>query len=515
MVRGCSIALALLYASTAHAFTEPRTYYDTPGNGGGGNRFFTSSPAEGYGCSVCHTGPGRSWPLEISGLPEGGYEPGETYELRLRFDAFAAHARAQREAGEVPPAVGLVAELVAETGIGAGTLEIAGAAEAEPGELCELPEGKRATQLFRVRPGEATREAGLACEALSLGQRCIVSTLSCGASELRVRWTVADDARGPIWLSGGFVTAERSAGDPENDAVREFDAVVLPKGSSQDFATQTIRSGCGVARAPGEREAAGGAWLGWLAVVALLTARRARGRAWLAGAAGALGLLFFTSAGCGKSEHPRFGEDDYAAYPSTGLFTPGSMLGFDPNSLDAGTDGGDRPGSELEDAIDEASGQNRCIERPAGGTAGTLMIEFQTESYDGFYAPENCGAVWIEDDEGQYVATPMIWAGLRTRNLFVWDARRCVADRPDAIASATLSEHGKRHTASWDGKDHRGMVVPDGTYVLNIEVTEDEFDYGRRTQARFDKGGEPFELEPEDEAGDSVTNLKLSYTPGM
>jgi len=190
---------------------------------------------------------------------------------------------------------------------------------------------------------------------------------------------------------------------------------------------------------------------------------------------------------------------------------------MDPNALDAGGDGGDAAAddnSEFEDAINEASGQNRCIERDGEpGAPGTLMVEFQTESYDGHYAPENCGAVWIEDPEGQYVATPMIWAGLRTRNLFIWDARRCRADRPDAISSATLAEHGKRLQAEWDGKDQTGKVVPDGIYVLNIEVTEDEFDYGRRTEVPFERGSESFTLEPEDVDDDSVINLKLSFTP--
>ena len=89
----------------------------------------------------------------------------------------------------------------------------------------------------------------------------------------------------------------------------------------------------------------------------------------------------------------------------------------------------------------------------------------------------------------------------------------CRGDRPDAISSATLKEHGKRHLAEWDGKDQTGEVVPDGMYVLNIEVTEDEFDYGRRTEVPFERGSESFTLEPQDVDDDSVINLKLSYTP--
>ena len=166
----------------------------------------------------------------------------------LRFEALSDYAKQRREEGKVPPAVGLVAELVAESGIGTGKLEISPANEAEDGELCELPMGQRATQLYRVRPSEATREAGLSCEASSLGQRCVVATLSCGSSELRVRWTAPSSDQGPIWFSGGFVTAESANGDAENDSVHAFDEVLLPKGDSQDFATATLESGCSAAR---------------------------------------------------------------------------------------------------------------------------------------------------------------------------------------------------------------------------------------------------------------------------
>src|SRR5262249_24318197 len=156
--------------------------------------------------------------------PEAGYEPGETYELVLRFSALSEHGRQQRQDGEIPPAMGLVAELVADNGVGAGTLEVSPASEGEDGELCVVPLGQRAGQLSAVRPGEPPRE-GPSCEATSLGQRCIIASLSCGASELRVRWTAPGRAQGAIWFSGGFVTAEQAAGDPMNDSVLEFDEI--------------------------------------------------------------------------------------------------------------------------------------------------------------------------------------------------------------------------------------------------------------------------------------------------
>lgn len=500
-----SIALALLLqASAARAFTEPRTYFEDPAVGGGGGRFFTGSPAEGYGCAVCHTGPGRQWPLALKGLPEGGYEPGETYEIVLGFKELSEHAQARRDDGKVPPAMSIVAELVAENGVGAGKLEISPANEAKEGELCVIPMGQRATQLYRVRPGEQTREAGLSCEATGLGQRCVFTSLSCGASELRVRWTAPKHAQGPIWLSGGFVSAERAAGDPENDAVQEFDHILLPRGASEDFATATLQSGCSAA--PGRSTSA--SWLasGLVLVIAALASRRRSARA--------VALAALALAACEETQ--TFDESDYDAHPNAGLFTPGNLIGADWDAIEAAKDAGTDAtvvDSELENAINEASGEDRCVDREGEpGAKGELKIEFKSKTYKGFYEPENCGAVWIEDAEGKYVATPAIWAELRTRNLFVWGARRCKADRPDAVTSATLPDHSKPHVVTWDGKDRAGKIVPDGMYVLKIEVTEDEFNYGRLTEIPFERGSEAFTLEPEDT--EATADLKLTYEPG-
>jgi len=75
----CVAAVACLCAlasapERARAFSEPAYYAADASGGGGGGRWFTGSPAEGYGCSVCHTGPAQlvSYPLYIEGLPHAG-----------------------------------------------------------------------------------------------------------------------------------------------------------------------------------------------------------------------------------------------------------------------------------------------------------------------------------------------------------------------------------------------------------------------------------------------------------
>jgi hypothetical protein len=232
-----------------------------------------------------------------------------------------------------------------------------------------------------------------------------------------------------------------------------------------------------------------------------------------------VGVLSGSIIGCAEEEQDPWSAEAQREQaednPLAGLYTPGNRIGYVPpagsSGIDAGTGLSPEELAAVEASIREAGGMDRCaLPEASEGTPGTLTFSFDTRTYGGFYEPENCGAVWIEDTEGRYVDTPLVWAEIRLRNLFIWDARRCDTDGPDVISSATLPEHG-RHEGSWSGKDYMGRVVPDGTYVLNIEVTEDEFDYGRRAEIPFEKGGEPVMLQPDD--FDSVTDLTISYTP--
>jgi len=230
--------------------------------------------------------------------------------------------------------------------------------------------------------------------------------------------------------------------------------------------------------------------------------------------------LASAAAGCYGSERPPSATEQKSDYPLAGLYVPGSEIGLTEERRNAiaaqGAAGG---GSGLTADQEElqktlamsAMVSNKCkgaIGTP--GTAGKLEINFTTASYAGRYKPTNCGAIWIEDMAGNYIATPAIWARIRTRPLFFYQAVRCQADKPDAITSATLDRH-EAHAVTWDGKDLQGLVVPDAPYVLHIEVTEDEADVGRHTKYPFMKGANPEMQMPADT--ESVKGLKLVYTP--
>jgi hypothetical protein len=225
------------------------------------------------------------------------------------------------------------------------------------------------------------------------------------------------------------------------------------------------------------------------------------------------------AAGCYGSERPPTAAEQKANYPLAGLHVPDSEIGLTAERRNAIAAQGAAGGSgltanqaDLQDTLVAAAKvSNKCVGAVGTpGTIGKLDISFTTASYVGRYHPENCGAIWIEDAAGNYIATPAIWARIRTRPLFFYQAVRCQQDKPDAITSATLETH-KSHSVTWDGKDLHDRVVPDGMYVLNIEVTEDEADAGRRAKYPFMKGAIAETLMPPDT--ESVKGLKLVYTP--
>jgi hypothetical protein len=84
----------------------------------------------------------------------------------------------------------------------------------------------------------------------------------------------------------------------------------------------------------------------------------------------------------------------------------------------------------------------------------------------------------------------------------------------DVISGPTLETHDKVHTAVWkDGKDFRGQPVPDGEYVVRIEVADVERVFGLLTTVKFTKGPMPVNMTIPNDA--AVTDLQLTYAPSV
>ena len=129
---------------TARAYSDPIFFYESLGKGGSAGRWFSGSPADGYACDACHTPrptlnpkllpplamprtePLPAGPLIVTGLPKDGYVPGKTYDIRLSWPDYANRTRAQYQAGQPLGHMGVVAELVSETGKDSGSFEVLG-----------------------------------------------------------------------------------------------------------------------------------------------------------------------------------------------------------------------------------------------------------------------------------------------------------------------------------------------------------------------------------------------------
>jgi hypothetical protein len=282
-----SISLAVLLAcasvaSGARAYSSPDAYAELPEKGGGGGRWFTGSPAEGYDCAVCHSPAEgqRSFPLYVTGLPLEGYTVAEAREIVISWPEFSRRWReikpdpmAPLVPGQAVPAMGMTAEFVAESGKASGVIEIRGGT-ATPAEQCEVTrpnlQPRLGVKLYQVRAGvppfavKPDDNGTLRCEARNLGQRCIIALQSCGAEQTRFIWTAPQTQEGPIWFSAGFVTSEQLSGTPDVDGVYDLSVPVQQAGSGESRHQETLRGACSVRAPRAERASAG-----WLASLAL------------------------------------------------------------------------------------------------------------------------------------------------------------------------------------------------------------------------------------------------------
>jgi hypothetical protein len=195
----------------AHAFSDPVAYSDPVDLGGGAGRWFTGSPADGFGCNVCHTGQ-AGVDLVVTGLPVDGFAPGRAYEVSVTWPAFVQD-------------LALIAEFTNEDRTGAGTLELPRPDALKPQELCSMEDGG---------------ESPAALHDADNGRQ-LLSVVDCGAKLVRFRWTAPLMAAGPIWFNTGFVVSNDDAA-PTGDGVTLVARPLSPVGSPLE--TEQIAQGC-------------------------------------------------------------------------------------------------------------------------------------------------------------------------------------------------------------------------------------------------------------------------------
>jgi len=259
----------------AHAYSSFADYARPIEEGGGGGKFFSGTPADGYTCDVCHTG-GAPAKLDVIGLPTAGYVPGQTYQIAFQWPMAAR---------DTVPHVALMVELTDDDGVTAGTPSLVPYAQWTDAEKC-AQDAFPAGDICRAgaEPG-CCRELDPTRDACSFPeQRSFFWMLECGARAARFDWT-APTQPVEVWFSASIVSS--SAGnDAAGDGVTLVRQLLRPA-SAADTRTSAIGS-CEVqhAHARSSRFVAY-AWLGALAWIALRFAKicpyisrtRARARA--------------------------------------------------------------------------------------------------------------------------------------------------------------------------------------------------------------------------------------------
>lgn len=146
-------------------------------------------------------------------------------------------------------------------------------------------------------------------------------------------------------------------------------------------------------------------------------------------------------------------------------------------------------------------------------TTGTLDVQVTTSSTGGNFEPRNVLAIWIEDSSGAFVKTLLAYAETRKTYLNTWEASTTAAgsafNTTDAISGATQSSHGTR-TAQWDGTNYSGTAVPDGQYLVRMELT-DKNATGNTASFTITKGTTAQTLTPGNVP--SFSSITLTWTP--
>lgn len=123
-------------------------------------------------------------------------------------------------------------------------------------------------------------------------------------------------------------------------------------------------------------------------------------------------------------------------------------------------------------------------------TDGDLNVSTFTSEAGGNYNPRNIVAIWIENEEGQFVKTLLAYANSRKTHLNIWQASTAAAlsefNIVDAITGATKNSHATRE-CMWNATDINGNIVSDGTYFLWMELT-DKNGTGNYSSFSFTKG---------------------------
>ena len=148
-------------------------------------------------------------------------------------------------------------------------------------------------------------------------------------------------------------------------------------------------------------------------------------------------------------------------------------------------------------------------------TTGGLDVTVTTSNAGGQYAPRNCVAIWVEDENGNFVKTLLAYAQMYRTHLNNWESSTTAAgvpfDKTDAISGSTINTHGTRN-CNWDGTNHLGTLMNDGTYKLCMELTDKNatgnFSFFTFTKSSIEDSQTPANVP-------SFSNISFTWNPNL
>ena len=140
-----------------------------------------------------------------------------------------------------------------------------------------------------------------------------------------------------------------------------------------------------------------------------------------------------------------------------------------------------------------------------------LTVTFETSTTNGRYSPRNVHTVWVETADGTFIKTLDLWANKRAKHLTQWAAAAGdINNEIQARTGATQKAYGT-YASQWDMTDADGKIVPNGDYIIRLELTSDNANKNNyhRASIPFNKSDATEKIGPFDQ--DGYLNIVLDY----
>jgi hypothetical protein len=124
-------------------------------------------------------------------------------------------------------------------------------------------------------------------------------------------------------------------------------------------------------------------------------------------------------------------------------------------------------------------------------------------------------AIWIEDDAGKAVRTLAVWGNAPKYLKDLTDWWKIGKSDADLVKAVTRATRGPgKYSLVWDGKDHQGNVLPQGTYTVRVEVHREHGNHLRQSgKIECKEDGTRVTLERNEETNDTVIDYGKKEQP--